>query len=119
MFAGISMQVSKWGNSLAIRLPQAVVEALQLKEGDEIEISVAAHASLWSIATGAARGRWRSSVIANGSFLPAGGSTARRPTSEKRAKIARRLRPEAALSTAVCEPLKRAAAGAPDEAVFR
>jgi antitoxin MazE len=39
--ASISMQVSKWGNSLAIRLPQAVVEALQLKEGDEIEISVA------------------------------------------------------------------------------
>ena len=35
------MQVSKWGNSLAIRLPQAVVEALKLKEGDEIEISVA------------------------------------------------------------------------------
>src|SRR5438270_5120973 len=35
------MQVSKWGNSLAVRLPQAVVEALQLKEGDEIEISVA------------------------------------------------------------------------------
>ena len=35
------MQVSKWGNSLAIRLPQAVVEALQLKEGDEVEISVA------------------------------------------------------------------------------
>ena len=33
------MQVSKWGNSLAIRLPQAVVEALQLKEGDEIEVS--------------------------------------------------------------------------------
>ena len=35
------MQVSKWGNSLAIRLPQAVVEALELKEGDEIEITVA------------------------------------------------------------------------------
>ena len=35
------MQVSKWGNSLAVRLPQAVVEALQLKEGDQIEISVA------------------------------------------------------------------------------
>ena len=35
------MQVSKWGNSLAIRLPQAVVEALQLKQGDEIEVSVA------------------------------------------------------------------------------
>ena len=35
------MQVSKWGNSLAIRLPAAVVEALQLKEGDEVEIRVA------------------------------------------------------------------------------
>jgi antitoxin MazE len=35
------MQVSKWGNSLAIRLPQAVVEALKLKEGDEIDITIA------------------------------------------------------------------------------
>ena len=35
------MQVAKWGNSLAVRLPAAVVEALDLKEGDEIEISVA------------------------------------------------------------------------------
>ena len=28
------MQVAKWGNSLAVRLPSAVVEALDLKEGD-------------------------------------------------------------------------------------
>ena len=35
------MQVAKWGNSLAVRLPAAVVEALSLKEGDEIEIQVA------------------------------------------------------------------------------
>ena len=35
------MQVSKWGNSLAIRLPAAVVEALGLKEGDQIEIHAA------------------------------------------------------------------------------
>jgi antitoxin MazE len=35
------MQVAKWGNSLAVRLPAAVVEALRLKEGDEIEIRVA------------------------------------------------------------------------------
>lgn len=34
------MQVSKWGNSLAIRLPAAVVEALQLKAGDEVEVHV-------------------------------------------------------------------------------
>jgi antitoxin MazE len=35
------MQVSKWGNSLAIRLPAAVVDALELKEGDDIEVTVA------------------------------------------------------------------------------
>ena len=35
------MQVAKWGNSLAVRLPAAVVEALTLREGDEIEIQVA------------------------------------------------------------------------------
>lgn len=35
------MQVSKWGNSLAIRLPASVVDALGLKEGDQIEIQVA------------------------------------------------------------------------------
>lgn len=34
------MQVSKWGNSLAVRLPASVVEALQLKEGDQIEIRI-------------------------------------------------------------------------------
>jgi len=34
------MQVSKWGNSLAVRLPAAIVEALHLKEGDDIEIHV-------------------------------------------------------------------------------
>jgi antitoxin MazE len=35
------VQVSKWGNSLAVRLPAAVVEALDLKEGDDIELYVA------------------------------------------------------------------------------
>ena len=35
------MQVSKWGNSLAIRLPASVVEALQLKAGDEVEVHIA------------------------------------------------------------------------------
>lgn len=35
------MQVAKWGNSLAVRLPAAVVEALELKEGDQIEIRIA------------------------------------------------------------------------------
>ena len=35
------MQVAKWGNSLAIRLPAALVEALELRDGDEIEVHIA------------------------------------------------------------------------------
>ena len=35
------MQVAKWGNSLAIRLPVAVVNALELHEGDDIEVLIA------------------------------------------------------------------------------
>jgi antitoxin MazE len=35
------MKVRRWGNSLAIRLPAAIVEILGLKEGDDVEIHVA------------------------------------------------------------------------------
>jgi antitoxin MazE len=35
------MQVARWGNSLAIRIPSAVSEALALKEGDDVEIRIA------------------------------------------------------------------------------
>lgn len=35
------MQVAKWGNSLAVRLPANVVQALDLKEGDDITIHIA------------------------------------------------------------------------------
>lgn len=34
------MLVAKWGNSLAVRLPAAVVDALKLKDGDDVEIHV-------------------------------------------------------------------------------
>lgn len=34
------MKVARWGNSLAVRLPAAVVELLQLQDGDEVEIHV-------------------------------------------------------------------------------
>ena len=35
------MQVSKWGNSLAVRLPKELVERLGLKEGDDLQIVAA------------------------------------------------------------------------------
>jgi antitoxin MazE len=32
------MQVAKWGNSLAIRLPARIVQELNLKSGDKIDV---------------------------------------------------------------------------------
>ena len=40
------MQVAKWGNSLAVRLPAAVVQALGLQEGEEIELHVVGERTL-------------------------------------------------------------------------
>lgn len=36
------LQVAKWGNSLAVRLPVECVRAAGLKEGDEVEAEVTA-----------------------------------------------------------------------------
>ena len=34
-------QMVKWGNSLAVRIPKAVVEKARLKEGDSLEVEAA------------------------------------------------------------------------------
>ena len=34
----INGKVSRWGNSLGIRIPKQLAEAIELKEGDEIEL---------------------------------------------------------------------------------
>lgn len=33
----MKMQIGRWGNSLAVRLPRALVDRFGLKEGDEID----------------------------------------------------------------------------------
>ena len=33
-------QISKWGNSLGVRLPKAVAREVQLDEGDTVQVSV-------------------------------------------------------------------------------
>ncbi len=35
------MHVAKWGNSLAVRLPKALVESMGLKAGDELSVVAA------------------------------------------------------------------------------
>jgi antitoxin MazE len=42
----VPMQVSKWGNSLAVRLPAKLVEELGLKEGDEVDVRRAGDGAL-------------------------------------------------------------------------
>jgi antitoxin MazE len=43
---GAVMQVSKWGNSLAIRLPKTLVEELGLVPGDELKVVKASKAEI-------------------------------------------------------------------------
>lgn len=40
------MQVSKWGNSLAVRLPQTLVDQLGLREGDELNVVAAQNGTI-------------------------------------------------------------------------
>ena len=37
------MQIAKWGNSLAVRIPANVAKSLELKAGDEVEILTSSH----------------------------------------------------------------------------
>jgi antitoxin MazE len=37
-----TMHVSRWGNSLAVRLPKKLVEELGVAEGDEVKLTAAA-----------------------------------------------------------------------------
>ena len=50
------MQISKWGNSLAVRLPKTLVDQLGLKEGDELNV-VAASKETIEVETREARRR--------------------------------------------------------------
>lgn len=34
------MRVTRWGNSLAVRIPRAVAEQVRLEEGGEVEMTV-------------------------------------------------------------------------------
>jgi len=36
----MKVKISKWGNSLGLRLPKAAVEAADLKPGAEVEVTV-------------------------------------------------------------------------------
>ena len=66
-----AMQVSRWGNSLAVRLPTAVVEDLGLKPGDKLEI-VSTDAGRIVIATDRRRARAVERMCARAWPMPEG-----------------------------------------------
>lgn len=76
------MQVTRWGNSLAIRLPAAVVEALSLKEGDDIEVRVAGE-RVFDIARDQSRQRALDRIRSLRKPLPAGWSFDRDEANER------------------------------------
>ena len=65
------MQVAKWGNSLAVRLPAALVEALDLKPGDDIQINVAGDGS-FNVTRPPTRADWLARLRAHRGTLPDG-----------------------------------------------
>jgi antitoxin MazE len=65
------MQVAKWGNSLAVRLPKALVDELGLQPGDEIEIVDAARDRL-AVAKADARAAAIRRMAARGWVCPEG-----------------------------------------------
>ncbi len=64
------MRVSKWGNSLAVRLPKAVVNDLGLKAGDRLEI-VSAEPGRLAIARDERRSRALERMRARALAIPA------------------------------------------------
>jgi antitoxin MazE len=65
------MKVAKWGNSLAVRLPKPVADALELKDGDDISFSVAGDGVV-TVTKAQDRRAWVESLRKYEGRLPAG-----------------------------------------------
>ena len=42
----MNIQISKWGNSLALRIPAAFIKEIQLKDGDKVEATLSSDGAL-------------------------------------------------------------------------
>ncbi len=42
----INIQISKWGNSLAVRIPASFIKQIRLKDGDRVEATLSNDGSL-------------------------------------------------------------------------
>ncbi|MBU3670233.1 MAG: AbrB/MazE/SpoVT family DNA-binding domain-containing protein [Polynucleobacter sp.] len=42
----MNIQVSKWGNSLALRIPAAIIKEIHLKDGDRVDATLSSDGAL-------------------------------------------------------------------------
>jgi len=77
------MRIARWGNSLAIRLPAAIVEALSLKESDDVEIHIAGERA-FDIARDKSRERALERIRALRKPIPPGWKFDREESNERR-----------------------------------
>jgi antitoxin MazE len=77
-----AMRVSKWGNSLAVRLPEALVDQLGLKVGDELQVVTAKYGTI-EVETTEARRRRALDNMAARKWSPVEGRFNRRQANER------------------------------------
>jgi antitoxin MazE len=65
------MKIFKWGNSLAVQLPAAIVETFGLKEGDDVDVHVAGIRTTLDPAQKAERQEWLKGLRRFRGMMPA------------------------------------------------
>ena len=70
----MDLQVAKWGNSLALRIPSAVVRQLGLRDGDTVHARLMADGALAIRPAGWSRASFAAELVEARAALPAGAS---------------------------------------------
>jgi antitoxin MazE len=70
----MNLQISKWGNSLAMRIPADVARRFGLRDGDSVQARIAADGSLTIRPAGWSRGAFAAELGAAREALPVGTS---------------------------------------------
>ena len=80
----ISLQVAKWGNSLAMRLPSELVRRFGLREGDSVDAQITADGALTIRPAGWSRRAFAAELAEAREALPMGRSVVEELRSEAR-----------------------------------
>jgi antitoxin MazE len=70
----MNLQISKWGNSLAMRIPSDIVRRFGLREGDSVDASLTIDGALTIRPTGWSRRAFAAELTATRTTMPVGPS---------------------------------------------